>query len=61
MPVNRKTVLISDGAAIYPHLKPAKQEKYAKPKDLPLAKGNIPDATRGSVSPLGGAAVIKKG
>jgi hypothetical protein len=56
----RKPAEVSDGAAIFPNLKPAKQEKYAKYVEQPLPKGNLADATRGGLSPLGGAAVKSK-
>jgi hypothetical protein len=49
---------LSDGQALYPHLRQearATAKIAAKPK-AGLAKGLIPDAKRGSVSPLGGVA-----
>ena len=49
---------LSDGAAIYPHLRQeARQSARIAAKPEPrLARGLLPDAMRGSVSPLGSVA-----
>ncbi len=49
---------LSDGQAVYPHLRQEARHTArigAKP-GVGLARGLIPDAKRGSVSPLGGVA-----
>ncbi len=49
---------LSDGEAIYGHLKQEKRGsgRIAAKPELRLARGLLPDAKRGSVSPLGGGA-----
>jgi hypothetical protein len=49
---------VSDAKAIYGHLKQEGREttRIAAKKSIGLPKGVIPDAKRGSVSPLGGVA-----
>lgn len=47
---------LSDGQAIYGHLKQSRDGARIAVKAPPLAKGLISDARRGDVSPLGGQA-----
>jgi hypothetical protein len=49
---------LSDGAAIFPHLRQEARQsaKIAAKPEPRLARGLIPDAKRGAVSPLGGQA-----
>ena len=46
------------GGDIYPHLPAQSGAQHLRaPPSQPLARGLLPDATRGGLSPLGGAAV----
>jgi hypothetical protein len=49
---------LTDGQAIYGHLKQEARQtvRIAAKPSVPLARGLVPDAKRGGVSPLGGVA-----